>query len=58
VIVQDEASSVIWGMPGAVAQAGLAEAVVPLNALAGEIARRVGATEAKPQLLVAAQGGR
>ena len=33
VLVQDEASSVVWGMPGAVAQAGLAEAVKPLREL-------------------------
>ncbi len=33
VIVQDEASSVVWGMPGAVAQAGYAEAVKPLTDL-------------------------
>jgi len=29
-IAQDEASSVVWGMPGAVAQAGLCHAVLPL----------------------------
>lgn len=40
VIVQDQASSVIWGMPGAVAQAGLAHAVLPLSELAPEILRR------------------
>ncbi|HVY90861.1 MAG TPA: chemotaxis-specific protein-glutamate methyltransferase CheB [Hyphomonadaceae bacterium] len=33
VIVQDEASSVVWGMPGAVALAGHAEAVRPLKDL-------------------------
>lgn len=33
VIVQDEATSVVWGMPGAVAQAGYAEAVKPLRDL-------------------------
>ena len=33
VIVQDESSSVVWGMPGAVAQAGYAEAVKPLKEL-------------------------
>ncbi len=33
VIVQDEASSVVWGMPGAVAKAGHAEAVKPLRDL-------------------------
>lgn len=28
---QDEASSVVWGMPGAVATAGICSAVLPLN---------------------------
>lgn len=41
VLAQDEATSVVWGMPGAVAQAGLAEKVLPLPALADEINRRV-----------------
>lgn len=40
VIVQDEASSVVWGMPGFVAQGGLADKIVPLNQIAGEIVRR------------------
>jgi two-component system chemotaxis response regulator CheB len=40
VIVQDEATSVIWGMPGAVAKAGLASASLPLQAIAGEIYQR------------------
>jgi len=40
VIVQDEASSVVWGMPGQVAAAGLAEAVLPLDEIAEEIERR------------------
>jgi two-component system chemotaxis response regulator CheB len=31
VIAQDEATSVVWGMPGAVVGAGLADAVVPLD---------------------------
>jgi two-component system chemotaxis response regulator CheB len=39
-IVQDEASSVVWGMPGAVAQAGLASGVYPLGAIAGEIRKQ------------------
>jgi len=34
VIAQDEASSVVWGMPGAVATAGLCNAVLPLADLA------------------------
>ena len=31
VVVQDEPTSVVWGMPGAVAQAGLADAQYPLD---------------------------
>jgi two-component system chemotaxis response regulator CheB len=42
VLVQDEASSVVWGMPGAVAQAGLADRVLPLPELAAELNRLVG----------------
>jgi two-component system, chemotaxis family, protein-glutamate methylesterase/glutaminase len=42
VIAQDEASSVVWGMPGFVARAGLAERVLPLALIGGEIVRRVG----------------
>jgi two-component system, chemotaxis family, protein-glutamate methylesterase/glutaminase len=41
VIIQDEATSVVWGMPGLVRAAGLADAVYPLEQLAGEITRRV-----------------
>ncbi|HXG49766.1 MAG TPA: chemotaxis response regulator protein-glutamate methylesterase [Methylomirabilota bacterium] len=41
VVAQDEKSSVVWGMPGCVAQAGLADAVVPLDRIQGEILRRV-----------------
>jgi two-component system chemotaxis response regulator CheB len=40
-LVQDEASSVVWGMPGFVARAGLADAALPLAGLRGEILRRV-----------------
>lgn len=39
VVAQDEASSVVWGMPGAVARAGLCEAVLPLTQLGSEIQR-------------------
>ncbi|MDZ4741608.1 MAG: chemotaxis response regulator protein-glutamate methylesterase [Alphaproteobacteria bacterium] len=42
VLAQDEATSVVWGMPGAVAQAGLASAVLPLNAIAGEVRKYLG----------------
>lgn len=42
ILVQDEPSSVVWGMPGAVAQSGLADAVLSLDALAAEVRRRAG----------------
>ncbi|WP_198507339.1 protein-glutamate methylesterase/protein-glutamine glutaminase [Mariprofundus ferrinatatus] len=41
VIAQDKESSVVWGMPGAVAGAGLSEELIPLNRLGSEITRRV-----------------
>lgn len=41
IIAQDEATSVVWGMPGSVVRAGLAETVLPLESLASEIIRRV-----------------
>ena len=37
VIAQDEATSIIWGMPGAVVQAGLADGVLPIDKMADEI---------------------
>jgi two-component system chemotaxis response regulator CheB len=42
ILAQDEASSVVWGMPGAVVAAGLADMSVGLNEMAGEIIRRLG----------------
>jgi two-component system chemotaxis response regulator CheB len=36
-IAQDEATSVVWGMPGAIAQAGLCHAVLPLPEIAPKI---------------------
>lgn len=41
IIAQDEASSVVWGMPGAVSDAGLADQVLPLNLIANSIVSRV-----------------
>ncbi|HUJ79836.1 MAG TPA: chemotaxis response regulator protein-glutamate methylesterase [Nitrospiria bacterium] len=41
IIVQDEATSVVWGMPGFVAQSGLADAIVPIDQIPLEIAKRV-----------------
>lgn len=39
VYVQDEPSSVVWGMPGFVARAGLANKILPLDQIASEIVR-------------------
>jgi two-component system chemotaxis response regulator CheB len=41
VLAQDEASSVVWGMPGAIVQDGLAEKVLPLDSMAAAIVQRV-----------------
>jgi two-component system, chemotaxis family, protein-glutamate methylesterase/glutaminase len=41
IVAQDEASSVVWGMPGAVVAAGLANCVLPLEAVVPEILRQV-----------------
>lgn len=50
VFVQDEKSSVVWGMPGQVSAAGLADATYPLNSMATEIIRRVAMTRALPAM--------
>ena len=39
VIAQDEASSVVWGMPGAAAHAGICSAVLPLDQIAPKVMR-------------------
>jgi two-component system chemotaxis response regulator CheB len=39
VLAQDEASSVVWGMPGSAAHAGHCAAVLPLDRIAGKITR-------------------
>jgi two-component system chemotaxis response regulator CheB len=41
VLAQDEASSVVWGMPGRVTESGIASATLPLMSLGGELERRV-----------------
>ncbi|OCC23007.1 hypothetical protein MB02_13850 [Croceicoccus estronivorus] len=42
ILVQDEASCAVWGMPGAVATAGLASAIMPPEQLAGRIVAGTG----------------
>jgi two-component system chemotaxis response regulator CheB len=39
VIAQDEATSVVWGMPGSVAHAGLCSAVLPLDQIGPKVVR-------------------
>jgi len=39
ILAQDEASSVVWGMPGQVAHAGICSAVLPLNEIAPRLVR-------------------
>ncbi len=41
ILAQDRPTSVVWGMPGFVANAGLADAVLPLDQIALEVQRRV-----------------
>ncbi|MEP3072064.1 chemotaxis response regulator protein-glutamate methylesterase [Maricaulis sp.] len=40
ILAQDEATSVVWGMPGAVAAAGLADEILPLNRIGSSIVQR------------------
>ncbi len=40
VLVQDEATSMVWEMPGRIARAGLADAVLPIGEMAAELVRR------------------
>jgi two-component system chemotaxis response regulator CheB len=42
VIAQDEATSVVWGMPGSAAQAGVCSAVLPLPEIAPKLAQLFG----------------
>jgi two-component system chemotaxis response regulator CheB len=50
VLAQDESSSVVWGMPGAVVEAGLADAVLRLDDMAAEVARLAGLRPVKPSI--------
>ena len=44
VLAQDEATSVVWGMPGAVVSAGMADKICPLSEISQELVRRVAAS--------------
>ena len=41
VLVQDRETSAVWGMPGVVANAGLADQVLPIDLIAPEVMRIV-----------------
>jgi two-component system chemotaxis response regulator CheB len=41
IIAQDEASSVVWGMPGSAAQSGQCSAVLPLDEIAPRVVRLI-----------------
>jgi two-component system chemotaxis response regulator CheB len=51
VLAQDQATSTVWGMPGAVANAGLAHRVLPLEAITPEILRIVNRNTSEAQEL-------
>jgi len=41
ILTQDEATSVVWGMPGSVVAADLADRIYPLDGMGREVALRV-----------------
>jgi len=51
VLAQDQATSAVWGMPGAVTNAGLAHRVLPLNAIIPEILRITSRTHSEAREL-------
>nr|WP_204262297.1 chemotaxis response regulator protein-glutamate methylesterase [Blastococcus saxobsidens] len=58
VVVQDQATSVVWGMPGAVAQAGYADEILPLDRIAEAIHRHLAGTVTFNSATTMAVGGR
>jgi len=51
ILAQDQATSAVWGMPGAVANAGIAHRVLPLTHVAPEILRIVSRSHFEAQQL-------
>lgn len=49
ILTQDEATSVVWGMPGYIARSGLAEAVLPLTEIGPAILQRLRPAAAPPR---------
>jgi len=58
VVVQDEATSVVWGMPGAVAAAGLAHRVLPIADVPHTVEALVRGSLAAPRPTTSAGGAR
>jgi two-component system chemotaxis response regulator CheB len=58
VVVQDQSTSVVWGMPGAVAQAGYADEVLPLDRIAEAIQRHLAGAPLNSAPTVAVGGRR
>jgi two-component system chemotaxis response regulator CheB len=58
VVVQDEPTSVVWGMPGAVAQAGLAHRILPLPEVAPAVEQVLAAASKAAGAVPVASSGR
>lgn len=56
VIAQDEQTSVVYGMPRAVAEMGLADEILPLDRIAEAVTRRIGGAVACRRAAAAAEG--
>jgi two-component system chemotaxis response regulator CheB len=53
VVVQDQATSVVWGMPGAISQAGLADEILPLDRIPDAINRHLAGVQARTGAILA-----
>jgi two-component system chemotaxis response regulator CheB len=53
VLAQDQATSVVWGMPGAIAQAGLADETLPLDRIPDAINRHLAGVQARTGAILA-----
>jgi len=56
IVVQDEHSSVVWGMPGYVAKAGIADIVLPLSKIASELNSRANTFRGQNVAIAAKKG--
>jgi len=58
VVAQDEATSVVWGMPGAVTEAGIANAVLPLEEIGRYLGQALNAGQSPRRAALATMEGR